>query len=60
MKEIPMLLTNGEADPSVDPRAQSHFYNEFFAAGGHATRITYPNLAHFVTTNMMDDAIRLP
>ncbi|HBK27129.1 MAG TPA: alpha/beta hydrolase [Dialister sp.] len=58
MKNIPIFMTNGESDISVDPRAQAHFYDVLKQSGGQATRITYPLLGHFVTTNMMDDAMR--
>lgn len=58
IKDIPIFMTNGEADISIDPRAQTHFAEELEKAGGHGTRITYPLLGHFVTTNMMDDAMK--
>lgn len=58
MKDIPIFMTNGESDISVDPRAQAHFYDTLQKSGGHGTRFTYPLLGHFVTTNMMDDALR--
>lgn len=57
MKEVPLFMTNGEADTSVDPRAQAHFAALLEKAGGQGRRVTYPGLGHFVTTNMMDDAI---
>lgn len=57
MKTVPLLLLNGEADTSVDPRGQAHFYEVLTGCGGHPKRITYPGLGHFVTTNMMDDAL---
>ena len=57
MKEVPVFMTNGEADTSVDPRAQAHFAAMLAEAGGQGRRVTYPGLGHFVTTNMMDDAI---
>ncbi len=57
MKEVPLFMTNGEADTSVDPRAQAHFAALLAEAGGKGQRVTYPGLGHFVTTNMMDDAI---
>lgn len=57
LKDVPVFMTNGEADPSIDPRAQAHFAEELARAGGRAVRVTYPKLAHFVTTNMMDDAL---
>ena len=58
MKSIHIFMTNGECDISVDPRAQAHFFETLQAAGGHAARITYPRLGHFVTTNMLDDALK--
>lgn len=57
LKSVPIFMTNGEADPSVDPRAQARFAAELEKIGGRGKRITYPGLAHFVTTNMIDDAI---
>ena len=51
-------MTNGESDISVDPRAQAHFFESLKASGGDVTRITYPRLGHFVTTNMLDDALK--
>lgn len=57
MREVPLFMTNGEADGSVDPRAQAHFAEELAKAGGRGVRVTYPGLAHFVTTNMLDDAL---
>ena len=57
VRRVPVFMTNGEADPSIDPRAQAHFADELDRAGGRAVRRTYPRLAHFVTTNMLDDAI---
>lgn len=58
IKDLPVLLTNGEADGSVDPRAQEHFFAVLKGYSHSAERITYPGLGHFVTTNMMDDAVR--
>lgn len=57
LKDVPIFMTNGEADPSIDPRAQAHFAEELDRAGGRGVRVTYPGLAHFVTTNMLDDAL---
>lgn len=57
LKNIPIFLTNGESDISVDPRAQAHFFTVLQQSGGHVSRIVYPQLGHFVTTNMMDDAM---
>ena len=58
MKDIPIFMTNGESDVSIDPRAQAHFYDALKAAGGKAERVTYPLLGHFVTTNMLDDGMK--
>ena len=58
MKNIPSFMTNGESDISIDPRAQAHFFSVMQQAGGKVTRITYPLLGHFVTTNMLDDAMK--
>lgn len=58
LKNIPIFMTNGEIDSSVDPRAQAHFAEALERAGGKGTRITYPHQGHFVTTNMMDDAMK--
>lgn len=56
IKRCPLLLINGECDISVDPRAQVHFLM-LLKAGGAGEKIEYPGLGHFVTTNMMDDAV---
>lgn len=58
LKEIPIFLTNGESDASVDPRAQAHFFSVLEQSSTQVSRIVYPGLGHFVTTNMMDDALR--
>ncbi len=58
MKHLPIFMTNGDADISVDPRAQAHFFETLKAHGGQVERITYPRLGHFVTTNMIDDALK--
>lgn len=57
MAKLPMLLTNGESDESIDLRAQEHFFESMKKYSSSIQRITYPKLGHFVTTNMMDDAI---
>lgn len=57
MTRVPVFMTNGAADTSVDPRAQAHFAEVLADAGGQGKRMIYPGLGHFVTTNMMDDAI---
>lgn len=33
------------------------FFDAFKKAGGAGEKIEYPGLGHFVTTNMMDDAV---
>lgn len=57
LQKVPIFMTNGDSDVSVDPRAQAHFAAHLEAIGGEGTRVVYPGLGHFVTTNMMDDAI---
>lgn len=58
LKDVPIFMTNGDSDGSIDPRAQAHFYEELMKAGGKAERVVYPLLGHFVTTNMMDDGLQ--
>ena len=58
MKNVPVFMTNGESDISIDPRAQAHFFEALHAKGGSAVHVSYPNLGHFVTTNMMDDGMQ--
>lgn len=58
LKNVPIFMTNGDSDNSIDPRAQAHFYDELVKAGGKSERVTYPFLGHFVTTNMMDDGMK--
>lgn len=58
LKNVPIFMTNGDSDNSIDPRAQAHFYDELVKAEGKAERVTYPFLGHFVTTNMMDDGMK--
>lgn len=55
---VPLFLTNGESDISMDKRAQLHFAETMKEANGDVTHILYPLLGHFVTTNMMADAIQ--
>lgn len=54
---VPLFLTNGDADISIDKRAQIHFAEQVREKDGHVTHTIYPLLGHFVTTNMMNDAI---
>lgn len=58
MSNIPILLTNGENDISIDPRAQDHFFTEIKKSNQRVAHIKYPQLGHFVTMHMMDDAIQ--
>ncbi|WP_288297965.1 S9 family peptidase [uncultured Allisonella sp.] len=58
MKDIPCLLLSGEADASVAMQAQQHFYNVLHQTNTRAEYRTYPGLGHFVTINMMDDALQ--
>lgn len=58
IKKVPILLLNGESDITVDPRAQAHFYEVISQKSKNIKKITYPRLGHFVTTNMMEDALR--
>lgn len=53
---VPMLLTNGEDDKSVDPRAQESFFKGL-PQPNKAKHITYPGQGHIVTINMLDDAL---
>ncbi len=53
-----VLALNGGDDPTVDREAQ-HLFMEKLARQGNVTcrSIVYPGLGHFVTTNMMADAV---
>lgn len=56
----PILILHGEKDSSVPIESQSLFYNKVEAKYKHKDRIkfiAYPNLNHFVTTNMMEETI---
>lgn len=55
----PILLLHGAADNVVSIESQRIFYHEIKASYSDESliqMIEYPNLGHFVTTNMMDDA----
>lgn len=55
----PILMLNGGSDPVVDKRPQIEFYEKILSSYEDKSRlnyIEYPNLGHFVTTNMMEDA----
>lgn len=56
----PILLLHGEKDSSVSIESQRLFYDKIEPMYKDKDRIrfvTYPNLDHFVTTNMMEEAI---
>ncbi len=57
MCQVPILMLNGEIDPSIDHRAQKHFFDTVKEENSRAAMTVYPGLGHFVTTNMMDDAL---
>ena len=55
----PILMLHGDSDTSVDVRAQIEFYGEIKKMYTDPSRlefITYKNLNHYVTTNMMEEA----
>lgn len=54
----PILMLNGEADQVVPMDPQKKFYEKIrrsYINKSHIKMIRYPNLGHFVTTNMMED-----
>lgn len=52
-----LALTAGN-DDTVHPMAQSYYMDKLYTLAGVRSRfITYPGLKHFVTTNMMGDAV---
>ena len=56
----PLLMLNGEADTVVSIEGQESFYEKaklYYADPSHLKFIKYPNLDHFVTTNMMEEII---
>lgn len=57
LAKMPILLLNGESDITVDSRAQAHFYDTLRKESNQVYQVTYPRLGHFVTTNMMDQAV---
>ncbi|MFA7412725.1 MAG: prolyl oligopeptidase family serine peptidase, partial [Tissierellaceae bacterium] len=57
----PILMLNGASDTVVSPESQKLFFKEIrplYGDKGRIKLIEYPNLGHFVTTNMMEDSIR--
>lgn len=60
LKNRPILLLNGNADTVVPPISQRMFYNKINPMYDDRRKlklIRYPDLNHFVTTNMMEDSI---
>lgn len=60
LKDRPVLLLHGEKDTSVPISSQKLFYEKAKLAYDKKDRINiikYPNLNHFVTTNMMEETI---
>jgi len=52
-----LALTAGD-DDTVNPAAETFYMDRLYQYAGVRSRyITYPGLKHFVTTNMMQDAI---
>ncbi|MDD2446218.1 MAG: prolyl oligopeptidase family serine peptidase [Tissierellia bacterium] len=55
----PILMLHGDSDTSVDIRPQIEFYEktkDMYTDSDRLKFIEYPNLNHFVTTNMMEEA----
>lgn len=60
LKDRPILLLHGEKDTSVPIKSQRFFFekaNPMFEKKDRIRFIEYPNLNHFVTTNMMEETI---
>lgn len=60
LKDRPILLLHGDADSLVSIESQRIFYNKIKPMYRWEERIKlieYPNLNHFVTTNMMEESI---
>ena len=60
IKDRPVLLLHGEKDSSVPVEGQRLFYEKIKALYTNEDRIDfieYPNLNHYVTTNMMEETI---
>ena len=61
LKNRPILILHGEADPVVNINPQRLFYNEILPLYNNLEGIRlieYPGLGHFVTTNMMEAAAK--
>lgn len=60
LKDRPILILHGDADNVVDIESQRIFYEKIKPMYRYKERIKlieYPNLNHFVTTNMMEECI---
>lgn len=60
LKDRPILMLHGESDSVVSIESQRMFYKEIMPVYQDKNRIKlieYPNLNHFVTTNMMEESI---
>lgn len=60
LKERPILMLHGDNDTSVPINSQRIFYEKAMPMYENKDRIRfieYPNLNHFVTTNMMEETI---
>jgi len=60
LKGRPILILHGESDTSVPVRSQRLFYEKarpIYEDKDRIKFIEYPNLNHFVTTNMMEEVI---
>ena len=56
----PILLLHGDSDSLVSIESQRIFYKKIelmYNCGDKIKLIEYPNLNHFVTTNMMEESI---
>lgn len=60
IKNRPLLMLHGDSDSLVDVGAQREFFSEtsvLFEEADKLYFIEYPKLNHFVTTNMMEEAV---
>ncbi|WP_352419481.1 alpha/beta fold hydrolase [Proteiniborus sp.] len=60
LKDRPILMLHGDSDSVVSVESQRLFYKEIMPLYQDKNRIElieYPNLNHFVTTNMMEESI---
>ncbi|MFA5528863.1 MAG: prolyl oligopeptidase family serine peptidase [Peptostreptococcales bacterium] len=60
LKDRDILMIHGDADSSVSIESQRLFFRKMQALNkdkGRVKLIEYPNLNHYITTNMMEDSI---